>query len=257
MRKQTDPTTVAERLLSKPDISHLPAVQWGINNEDVARQDYIKEMSMSSHTNFVCTNAGLVVNPLFPHLGASPDGFVCCDCCGKGLLEIKCPFTARDIHPSGLRGKPRSCLGEKGVVTSHAYYTQMQGQLVISERQYCDLAVWTPVGVVIERVFVDISFTEKLITKLTAFYVSSIIPQFVPVQPPNNIAMQPAPNVADGTASTTDLPILYCSCQKEEFGKMIMCEGPDCPYTWFHYGCVGVKRAREGPWFCSDCKNIP
>ena len=84
MRKQTDPTSVAECLLSKPDISHLPAVQWAINNEDAARQDYIKEMS--SHTNFVCTNAGLVVNPLFPHLGASPDGFVCCDCCWKGLL---------------------------------------------------------------------------------------------------------------------------------------------------------------------------
>ena len=101
--------------------------------------------------------------------------------------------------------------------------------ILYSERQYCDLGVWTPVRV--ERVFVDISFTEKLITKLTAFYVSSIIPQFVPVQPPNNIAMQPAPqeNVADGTASTTDLLILYCSCQKEEFGKMIMCEGLDCP----------------------------
>ena len=80
-------------------------------------------------------------------------------------MEIKCPFTARDIHPSGLRGKPRSCLGEKSVVTSHAYCTQIQGQLVISERQYCDLAVWTPVGIVIERVFVDVNFTEKLITK--------------------------------------------------------------------------------------------
>ena len=122
---------------------------------------------MSSHTNFVCTNAGPMVNPLFPHLGASPDGFVCCDCCGKGLVEIKCPFTARDIHPNGLRGKPRSCLGEKSVFTSHAYCTQIQGQLVISERQYFDLAVWTPVGIVIERVCVDVSFTEKLITKLT------------------------------------------------------------------------------------------
>ena len=78
-----------------------------VNHEDVARQDYMKEMQ--SHTNFECTNAGLMVNPLFPHLGASPDGFVHCDCCGKGLLEIKCPFTAKDIHPNDLRGKSRSC----------------------------------------------------------------------------------------------------------------------------------------------------
>ena len=84
-----------------------------------------------------------MVNPLFPHLGASPDGFVCCDCCEKGLVEIKWPFTTRDINPSGVRGKPRSCLEEKSIVISHAYYTQIQGQLVISERQYCDLAIWT------------------------------------------------------------------------------------------------------------------
>ena len=64
---------------------------------------------MSSHTNFVCTYVGVMVNPLFPDLGASPYGFACCDCCGKGLVEIEFPFTARDIHPSGLRGKPRSC----------------------------------------------------------------------------------------------------------------------------------------------------
>ena len=259
MRKQTDPTTVARCLLSKPDISHLPAVQWGINNEDVARQDYIKEMS--SHTIFVCTNAGLVVNPLFPHLGASPDGFVCCDCCGKGLLEIKCPFSGRDIHPSGLRGKPQSCLGEKGVVTSHAYYMQIQGQFVISEKQYCDLVVWTSGGIVIERVFEDANFTEKLITKLTAFYVSNIIPQLIPVQPVkfNSTAFQLAPqeSIVDDIVSTDDLLMLFCFCQKEEYGKMIMCEGPDCPYTWFHYGCVGIKRARKGPWFCSDCKNSP
>ena len=41
---------------------------------------------------------------------------------------------------------------------------------------------WTPVGIATERVFVDVSFTEKLITKLTAFYVTNIIPEFVPVQ---------------------------------------------------------------------------
>ena len=44
MQKQTIPITIAKCLLSKCDISHLPAVRWGINHEDVARQDYIKVM---------------------------------------------------------------------------------------------------------------------------------------------------------------------------------------------------------------------
>ena len=29
-------------------------------------------------------------------MGASPDGIVQCDCCGKGVVEIKCPFSCRD-----------------------------------------------------------------------------------------------------------------------------------------------------------------
>ena len=35
----------------------------------------------------------------FPHLGATPDGIVSCECCGKGLIEIKCPFSYKDQHP--------------------------------------------------------------------------------------------------------------------------------------------------------------
>ena len=136
MRKQTDPVNAAKRLLSKPDIS---AVQWGISKEDTAKQDHISKMS--SHTNFEYTTAGFVVNSRFPYLGASPDGFIKCNCCGKGLVEIKCPFAAKDMHPDAIRGKPQSCMGEKGVVTSHSYYTQIQGQFVITESQYYDLAV--------------------------------------------------------------------------------------------------------------------
>jgi len=85
---------------------HTPAIRWGADHEDVARQNYINEMS-SSHTNFKCVNAGLIVNPLCPHVGVSPDGLVQCDCCpGKGLIEIKCPFAAKDLHPDDLRGIP-------------------------------------------------------------------------------------------------------------------------------------------------------
>ena len=151
MQKQTNPTTVAKRLLSKLSISHIPAIQWGVDQEDVARQNYIEEMP-SSHINFKYANVGLMVNPLYPHLDAGPDGFVQCDCCpGKGLLEIKCPLTAKDLDPNDLRGKPQLCLRVTGVITSHAYFTQIQGQLVIADRQYCDLVVWTTAGITMER----------------------------------------------------------------------------------------------------------
>jgi len=183
-----------------------------------------------------------------PHLGASPDGFVECDCCpGKGLLEIKCPFSAKDMDPNELRGEPRSCLGDKGVVISHAYFTQIQGQLVISGRQYCDLVVWTTVGITTERVLPSANFSEKLITRLIDFYVNNMIPEFLPdheLLPETTAAVDASPSVESE---------VYCFCQREEFGKMIMYEGSHCPYTWFHFACVGIKRSPKGSWFCSDC----
>ena len=34
-----------------------------------------------------------------PYIGASPDAIVTCDCCGKGIVEIKCPYCFRDKLP--------------------------------------------------------------------------------------------------------------------------------------------------------------
>ena len=66
------------------------AIQWGITHEDVAREAYL-ELASEKHTNLQCSAAGLHVNPNFPHFDASPDGLIICDCCGEGLIEIKCP----------------------------------------------------------------------------------------------------------------------------------------------------------------------
>ena len=65
---------VAKQLLSKADISNISAIQWGIPKK--IQQKEITSREMSSHSQFEYTTAGLVVNPLFPHLGASPDRFV-------------------------------------------------------------------------------------------------------------------------------------------------------------------------------------
>ena len=48
------------------------------------------------HPDFSLSVSGLVVNPAWPFLGASPDGIINCTCCGMGVLEIKCPFTCKD-----------------------------------------------------------------------------------------------------------------------------------------------------------------
>ena len=72
------------------------AIVWGIQNEMVAVQEFKQKVS-PSHTSFELKFTGLHVNPKFPHLGASPDGLVSCECCGEGLLEINCPYTGMKI----------------------------------------------------------------------------------------------------------------------------------------------------------------
>lgn len=69
-----------KRLINKQDVSHIPAVCSGISNNEKGRQDHINETS--SH-KLDCTTVGLTVNPLFPYLGASPDGMVMYTCCGS------------------------------------------------------------------------------------------------------------------------------------------------------------------------------
>lgn len=65
------------------------------------------------------------------------------------------------------------------MATLHSYYTQVQGQLLITGKEYCDFVVWTPKGIVIDRIHQDFYFTEKLSQKLTVFYVDFMISAIV------------------------------------------------------------------------------
>ena len=134
---------------------------------------------MLSHQGFSCTKAGLIINPLYPHLGASLNGFVSRSCCGNGLVEIKCPYSVKDDYPDVLRMKPKTFLNEHGLVMTHKYYTQVQGQLLVSEEKYWDFVVWTPREQVVHRLYPNTNFAEKLLHKLTSFYVQNSLPVFL------------------------------------------------------------------------------
>lgn len=68
------------------------AVNYGWDNESTALNRYFKKMA-KIHDNLTIKTVGLIINNAFPHIGASPDAIVHCDCCGKGSVEVKCPYT--------------------------------------------------------------------------------------------------------------------------------------------------------------------
>ena len=48
------------------------------------------------HENFMVIQCGLILDPGFPFMGATPDGLVYCKCCESRVLEIKCPFSCKN-----------------------------------------------------------------------------------------------------------------------------------------------------------------
>ena len=68
------------------------ATRWDCEHEKTAREAYFKVIS-SDHTNLIVSDRGLVIHPNYPQLGAIPDGYVNCSCCGPGVIEVKCPFS--------------------------------------------------------------------------------------------------------------------------------------------------------------------
>ena len=55
----------------------------------------------------------VIINTQYPHLGASPDGVTMCECCDKGVVELKCPYSAIDFTPRNLHWSLK-----KGTLTS-------------------------------------------------------------------------------------------------------------------------------------------
>ena len=252
LKPLTDPKKLINKLMHSPDLSQIPAIKWGIDHEDVARTEYVALMN-KSHNNFKCNTSGLNVNPNYPHLGASPDALTECTCCvGEGIVEIKCPFSGREKHPSELMKTKGFFLNEKGLLNrSHRYFTQVQGQLLITGRKHCDFVVWTPLGIRVHRIYEDYMFTEKLVKKLTSFYVERFLPV---IMTDNMSAMAGYQSNTQNEISSDEDDQLYCYCQRGESGKMIECENKECKIGWFHFTCVGIRRVPKGQWFCPDCK---
>ena len=85
------------------------SVEYGKAQEPVASRKYIDYMS-SRHTSFQCSETGILVYKDFPYFAASPDGITECKCCGRGLLEIKCPFSLQHEISQVAMSKNSSCI---------------------------------------------------------------------------------------------------------------------------------------------------
>ena len=148
----TDPHQPSLSLLSSicyPDIHKFstPVTSWGCKHEKEALLAY--KSWMTSHEGFTLSSCGFFVSIKHPFLGASPDALIQCDCCGKGVVEIKCPLCNCELSfGEASVGVWNFCLdelpgGKLKLKYEHSYYYHCQMQLFVTRRGYCDFVVWS------------------------------------------------------------------------------------------------------------------
>jgi hypothetical protein len=97
------------------------------------------------HLSAVLKKVELVIDPKYFYFAASPDSLVLSAVCGEGCVEVKCPLTIKDGCVKDLILKRNSGLIEHNEqIQLDAFYYQIQMQLAITEKAYCDFIVWSP-----------------------------------------------------------------------------------------------------------------
>jgi putative phage-type endonuclease len=122
-RKNYAAELVTERLTGKsPEPYNNEAIQWGVDQEEPARQAYTKVSGSDVE------ETGFVDHPTVKDAGASPDGLVG----EEGLIEIKCPTTATHIDTL------------LGADVNEKYRLQMMWQMACTGRKWCDFVSYDP-----------------------------------------------------------------------------------------------------------------
>lgn len=211
---------------------NVPSVIWGQDMEEKARQDYATYRSQS-HQDFEVSSSGLVVRPSEPHLGSSPDGIVTCTCCGRGVVEIKCPYKYRE----GLQGSKEDkqfCLDNTDQLkTSHPYYYQVQLHMHVCDVSYCDFVVWTTEEFILQRILKDDELLQQTLPKAQDVFITCVLPELLTRR--HDPAME--------------TPRVCKSCGRSDFGKTIDCV--QCN-SHFHYCCAQIRR-KPAKWLCKEC----
>ena len=130
-------------------------------------------MHQHGHPTLTVRLSGFIIHPQEGWFGLSPDGIIIdsSDNTCKGLLEVKCPYTKRDMSPEEADPNFYCYISDNGTFTlkrSHWYYHQVQLQLYVSADfcEWCDFCVYTIKGVLIEQIYTDSEWVKSGITQL-------------------------------------------------------------------------------------------
>jgi putative phage-type endonuclease len=142
---------VSERLTGEKQETYInQAMQDGIDREAFARDRYVQQFGEVEEVGFI-------KHPTL-EAGASPDGMVGDD----GILEIKCPMGSTHTETLMTQDVPSR------------YVPQIQFQLLVTGRKWCDFVSYNPMfpehlQVFVKRVEADLVYQKELESEVKQF----------------------------------------------------------------------------------------
>jgi putative phage-type endonuclease len=142
---------VSERLTGEKQETYInQAMQDGIDREQFARDRYVQQFGEVEEVGFV-------KHPTL-EAGASPDGMVGDD----GIIEIKCPMGSTHTETLMTQDIPSK------------YVPQVQFQLLVTGRKWCDFVSYNPMfpehlQVFVKRIEADPVYQKELESEVTKF----------------------------------------------------------------------------------------
>ena len=130
---------------------------------------------------------GIVIQPLLCWLAASPEELITDESITPilGLIEIKCPFSKRNLHPQDmLKDKNFYVELRDGMLHlkeehSNGYHSQIQMAMGLSQLKFCDFIAYSFKGMIIIRIPFSEICLIKLTKKLNHFFKNYALPYFI------------------------------------------------------------------------------
>ena len=257
--------------------SNIPALKYGRVMEDEARESYTKTLVSLGHKHIKVRKSGLWLMSNHQYLGASPDALVSCSCCGSGIVEIKCPLSIAHQNPeeANLAFLDRSTNVIK-LKKTHQYYSQIQTQLGVTNKQWGDFFVYTRHGHYLQRIQFDQLKFNSILSASHSFFHQYVANELVFQTIKNQLTAQmstssdpaeiqqldhhfdPAKNIAEIYKTVKEV-YLCGTCNsvckdkpEEDHDNSVACDFCD---IWYHWGCIGLNIDNINEEFvCPKCE---
>lgn len=174
--------TLINRLMNpKSNLDNIPSVKFQRKFKGRAIKDYLHD-EQTKHDDFKNQQCGLLISPRTPYFITSADGFVSCECHGRGCIEIKCIKALENGDSFDILTRSKILYkreDEYFLDKNHSYFYKVQMQIHLAELDYCDIVFWCPTKFLTLRINPDTNFWTVSKHKAILFHQEVMMPELL------------------------------------------------------------------------------